>query len=470
MASLNRKKTNLHNSRNATINQSRLEKLMSMGNGVVKGLESESLGLANCPKEVGIEKSIFHRTYLVNDQQSQIDKKELEYFMIKKYNLFKTNPKDCKLIKNNKGDWVCYKFFKKTDFFEYQVNQADSEEFANKMFGILKLLRIAYRLDPKSFVGIKLPHIQYNYKVPSKVRIEKTALKQLCKENSSDNEGDMNSKIKKLYRALSFFFQARFNLINITNKNRKFMVFGRNHTMLENSNHSSDENGNHKNDSNYYVDKTLKKYLKPKSTKKRKRSIQLIDPKISQINEQKKWKKKIKKKHKENEPEKVYVVNKKKKSTKKDKHLQVTDISDQRKKKKNKIKHNRVSLKIQEKNKKKLKEKWTKKMIKQKLKQRRQVKQQLEENSNYKTCSNFVSIANNQPNNQPINNYNDKENGLINKGTQLKKKIEKKRKRGGDLGYDDEDILIQNWSEMSEEDLQSQLINLLLYVKNGENI
>ncbi|KAJ3440560.1 hypothetical protein M0812_14228 [Anaeramoeba flamelloides] len=467
MASLNRKKTKHPNSRTATINQSRLEKLVLMGNGAVTGLERESLGLPNCPKEVGIEKSIFHQTYRVNDQQSQIDKKELESFMIKKYNLFKTNPKDCKLIKNNKGDWVCYKFYKKTDFFEYQVNQADSEEFASKMFQILKLLRIAYRSNPKSFVGIKLPHIQDNYKVPSKVRIEKTALKQLCKESSSDNEGDLNSKIKKLYRALSFFFQARFNLINITNKNRKFMVFGRNHTILENTNHNTNENSNYNKDNNYDVDKTLKKFLKSKSTKKRKRSIQYIDPQISQINQQKKWKKKIKKKHKENEPETIVlsdIKKKKKKSTKKDKHLQGADISDKPKKKK-KIKLNMISLRNQEKNKKKFKEKVTKKMIKQKLKQRRQVKQQLEENSNSKTCSNFVSIANNQSNGKLINNG--QENDLIDKVAHFKKKIVKKRMRDVDLGYDDEDILIQNWSEMSEEDLQSQLINLLLYVKKS---
>ncbi|KAJ6231684.1 hypothetical protein M0813_05757 [Anaeramoeba flamelloides] len=445
MSILKKNKSKSNRCRSSTINQTRLEKLMSMGNNTVRGLKIESLGLSNCPKEVLIGKAIFKRAYELNGQQKEIKEEELETFMIKKYNLFKTNAKNSKLIKKSHQNWLCYKFYKKTSV-ESQIKQADSEQFDNKMLKILKLLRVAYRSDPHLFKGLESQHFQYNYCVPSSVIIEKSALKKLCNENKNQDE-DLISKIKKLYRALSFFFTARFNLINITNKNRKFMVFGRNHPLDEDkrlqkrinkylestpANDSFNKSPNRNRNIPKITDHKHQKHLKLRNAKRVSSSMNLnASFNVNSI-------KLKKKKRKRNKPKKIKLKNNKRS---------------------NYLKVNHPLVENKRKDFKKIKT-----VSKQKIHEMN--------SSNIETCSGSDSpsdlegfsiqdFAENKKTSWPQEKKNPMK--VVNTSQRTNTKQQENQE------YNDEEILIQNWTEMSEEELQGQLIGLLLNLKNSLN-
>ncbi|KAJ3431010.1 hypothetical protein M0812_02686 [Anaeramoeba flamelloides] len=445
MSTLKKNKNKSNRCRSSTINQTRLEKLMSMGNNTVRGLKTESLGQLNCPKEVLIEKSVFKKAYELNGKLKEIQEEELEYFMIKKYNLFKTKSQNSRLIKKSQQNWVCYQFYKKSSVGS-KIKQADSEQFENKMLKILKLLRIAYRSDPHLFKGLESQHFQYNYCVPSSVIIEKSALRKLCNENKNKDE-DLISKIKKLYRALSFFFMARFNLINLTNKNRKFMVFGRNHSLDEDkvlqkrvnkylestpSKDSFNKSPNIKRNIPKITDHKHQKYLKLRNAKRISSSMNLNTSfNVNSI-------KLKKKKRKRNKPKKVKLKNNKRTN-----YLQINGPLVENKRKESKRFKIVTKKKIPEIN-----------------------------SSNIETCSGSGSNSNLES--FSIQDFStDKKTRWPQEKKALKKSVNKTQilntKQEEYLKNNNEEILIQNWTEMSEDELQGQLIGLLLNLKNSLN-
>ncbi|KAJ3430331.1 hypothetical protein M0812_23336 [Anaeramoeba flamelloides] len=231
--------------RTRTKNQKRIESLLQNSPSSVNGITKLMLRLPNCPKEVKISTKVLRSGSVQNDHknnrlQKTINKKELILFMIKKYNLF-YDPNA--ITKANKSDHS-YLTFR-----NYQVcgidsllSIANSKKYEKRQLPkITKKLYLWKQSDPLSFIGLENEHFQEWFQPPHKVRLAKAVLKQFCngspnkKANKSMNQKQNNnnptrsSKIKKLYRAFSFFFSARFNCINISNKSRTEMKFGRNY-------------------------------------------------------------------------------------------------------------------------------------------------------------------------------------------------------------------------------------------------
>ncbi|KAJ3424474.1 hypothetical protein M0812_29195 [Anaeramoeba flamelloides] len=211
--------------RTKTKNQKRIEKLLKDYPKAVQGLNKTMLQLPNCPKEVLVSTAIID---CENDQKHKksntavkrkVTKGELHLFMIKKFNIFED------LGNKTSGQWVKFKYTAQKNF-DSLITKADSPEFEKQLDTITRRLRYWYEQDSTNFRGIEPVHLSNSYSIPYNVIIDKKKLKQFCTEDSTI---DTSSQIKKVYRAFSFFFLARFNCINATNKNRKNMIFRRNY-------------------------------------------------------------------------------------------------------------------------------------------------------------------------------------------------------------------------------------------------
>ncbi|KAJ3439873.1 hypothetical protein M0812_15913 [Anaeramoeba flamelloides] len=203
--------------RTKTKNQKRIERLLDQYPTAVQGLNKAMLQLSNCPKEVSVSPKIIDFGNDQKNNKNKVTKRELILFMIKKFNIF------LDLSNQNESEWVKFKFTRQNSF-DSLITLADSQEFEEKMGAITEKLRYWYNQDRNNFQGMDSAHLEESYKVPSNVIIDKEKLKKFCAEDSTT---DQSSQIKKVYRAFSFFFRARFNCINATNKNRKNMIFGR---------------------------------------------------------------------------------------------------------------------------------------------------------------------------------------------------------------------------------------------------
>ncbi|KAJ6234309.1 hypothetical protein M0813_04112 [Anaeramoeba flamelloides] len=223
--------------RTRTKNQKRIELLLETSPRSVSGLTQLMLKLPNCPKEVKVSSSVID-TYCDKHEQKTVNKKELILFMIKKYNLF-YDPNAA--TKTNKSDHSYLTFRNcQVSGIDSLIKLANSKKFDTKQLSkITKKLYWWKQRDPLTFVGLENEHFQEWFQPPHKVQIAKTVLKQFCTEprnkkikkaqNQKQNNSSQSSEIKKLYRAFSFFFSARFNCINISNKSRTEMKFGRNY-------------------------------------------------------------------------------------------------------------------------------------------------------------------------------------------------------------------------------------------------
>ncbi|KAJ3431832.1 hypothetical protein M0812_20756 [Anaeramoeba flamelloides] len=271
--------------RTKTKNQKRIEKLLEEYPTAVEGLNKGMLQLPNCPKVVRISTKIID---FESDQKSKenmtikrkVTKRELICFMIKKFNIFLDHSDEEEKENENENEnenelkreseWVTFRPSSQKNF-DSIITLIDSKEFEKQLSLTTKRLRYWYEQDSTSFQGVEPAHLSSSYRIPCNVIIDKNQLKKFCAENS---ETDRSSQIKKVYRAFSFFFLARFNCINSTHKNRKKMFFSRNYKFgFGNSqlNKNKIEETFPKTKNEKKIRKESTKHIQLKRTRKRKR-------------------------------------------------------------------------------------------------------------------------------------------------------------------------------------------------------
>ncbi|KAJ3426690.1 hypothetical protein M0812_26258 [Anaeramoeba flamelloides] len=217
--------------RTKTKNQKRIEKLLRDYPTAVQGLNKTMLQLPNCPKEVLVSTAIidFENDHKNNKNNTsikrQVTKRELHIFMIKKFNIFLDHSSEKEQGAKPSDQWVKFKYAAQKNM-DSLITLIDSDEFEKELGTITRRLRYWYEQDSTHFQGVEPAHLSDSYRIPNNVNIDKDKLKKFCTEDSTI---DTSSQIKKVYRAFSFFFLARFNCINATNKNRKNMIFRRNY-------------------------------------------------------------------------------------------------------------------------------------------------------------------------------------------------------------------------------------------------
>ncbi|KAJ6244430.1 hypothetical protein M0813_02395 [Anaeramoeba flamelloides] len=200
---------NIFPPRRRTINQVRLETLLTQYSNSVQGMTLPMLFVPNSPKDVTINNQIFQLS-------TRLSKENVFAYMISKYNLF---PK----INQNNNECVEFKFTP-TNGLNSLISYADSEEFEKQKEIVGVELKKAFQKHQNYFKGFEIYHFSEQFQLPKTVVINKGSLKQLFKDK---NEYDVESRVKKVYRGFAFFFGARYNLINATRKNRKTMKFTR---------------------------------------------------------------------------------------------------------------------------------------------------------------------------------------------------------------------------------------------------
>ncbi|KAJ3445927.1 hypothetical protein M0812_08461 [Anaeramoeba flamelloides] len=203
--------------RRKTVNQERISKLIQMGTGIVKGMTTAQLSLQNAPKELSmhcgaVEKIINTRT----KENVRIEVKDLILTFLSKFNLLPSNFATLCV-----DGWIVFSPTKPNKIDSW-VEYLGTTQFQKKLPKIIQVVANCYKQFPKMFKGMESKFLKTNYHLPKQVTIEKSALKVLCQQETQKN---VKNQMKKLYRGLSFFFKARFNLINGTKKNRLRMTF-----------------------------------------------------------------------------------------------------------------------------------------------------------------------------------------------------------------------------------------------------
>ncbi|KAJ6231350.1 hypothetical protein M0813_06079 [Anaeramoeba flamelloides] len=232
--------------RTRTKNQKRIESLLQHSPRSVSGLTKLMLKLPNCPKEVKISTKVLHSSSETNEKKREktVTKKELILFMIKKFNLF-YDPNANK----SGSSYLSFRSYQASGV-DSLLKIVDSKKYEKRQLPkITKKLYWWQQSDHLAFVGLENEHFQEWFQPPHNVNIEKTILKQFCNESpkskgkskgkskskskskskNKNKNSAQSSEIKKLYRAFSFFFSARYNCINTSNKSRTEMKFGRNY-------------------------------------------------------------------------------------------------------------------------------------------------------------------------------------------------------------------------------------------------
>ncbi|KAJ6251359.1 hypothetical protein M0813_15121 [Anaeramoeba flamelloides] len=202
-------------SRIRTKNQERLEILLKNYPKSTTGMTLVTLKLINTPKKVLVSKTV-----LKNNFDSEFTLDDLVLFMIKKFNLF-YDPE----TKEADDKFYIFRFYKaqKIDHF---LELSETNEFLDKIPKISQSLLDFLQNSRNLVKGIEAKHLENDYKIPMQVSIEKESLRRFCKDQ---NCKDPKNQVKKIFRAFAFFFQARYNLVNRTNKNRIYLIFGRNY-------------------------------------------------------------------------------------------------------------------------------------------------------------------------------------------------------------------------------------------------
>ncbi|KAJ6242553.1 hypothetical protein M0813_22698 [Anaeramoeba flamelloides] len=205
--------------RTKTKNQERLELLLKSYPKSTTGINLMTLKLINTPKKVLIFKEAIEKNF-----EPKLTLQDLILFMIKKFNLFY----DPETQEADDGFYVFH--FYKAQKIDHLIELSETNEFSQKIPLITKSLMFLLQNSSDLIQGIEAKHLECDYNVPRQVSIEKDSLRRLCKDQ---NYTDPKNQVKKIFRALAFFFQARYNLVNKTNKNRIYLIFGRN--SVENS-------------------------------------------------------------------------------------------------------------------------------------------------------------------------------------------------------------------------------------------
>ncbi|KAJ3429686.1 hypothetical protein M0812_25044 [Anaeramoeba flamelloides] len=203
--------------RRKTVNQERIYKLFEIGTHVIKGMTSAQLLLQNAPKEMRIHCDVLHKMMETRASGDlRIEAKDLILVFLYKYNLFPSN-----FATLNHDQYLVFTPIKQTAIGSLAEYIATAN-FQKKVPKIIAVVEEYFEKFPKMFKGMQKEFLKPNYCLPKQVTIEKSALRMLCKQESNRN---VKNEMKKLYRGLTFFFKARFNLINGTRKNRLRMIF-----------------------------------------------------------------------------------------------------------------------------------------------------------------------------------------------------------------------------------------------------
>ncbi|KAJ6239913.1 hypothetical protein M0813_24834 [Anaeramoeba flamelloides] len=203
--------------RRKTVNQERISKLIQMGTGIVKGMTTAQLSLQNAPKELSIHCNAVEKIVNIRTKENvRIDVKDLILTFLSKFNLLPSN-----LATFGIDGWIIFSPIKPKKIDSW-VEYLGTTQFQKKLPKIIEVVANCYKKFPKMFKGMESKFLKPNYHLPKQVTIEKSALKVLCQQETQKN---VKNQMKKLYRGLSFFFKARFNLINGTRKNRLRMTF-----------------------------------------------------------------------------------------------------------------------------------------------------------------------------------------------------------------------------------------------------
>ncbi|KAJ3448739.1 DNA topoisomerase/gyrase [Anaeramoeba flamelloides] len=209
-------------------NQSRIESLIKNYKKYIEGITCSNLWLRNCPKEIVIDSSIFEQEFNMNDKLFKFTLRDLKLFILKKFNLFLSNNNKNKKKENGSKK---YHFTIKGSYFVEKslLDEIDSEEFGDKYELLSKYFQESYERDPTNYQGMLPDMLDRAYSPPSIITIQKIAFKENCKmqENIDENSPQFGEKVQKIQRALSIFFLSKFNLVNSTQMNRDFLIYGR---------------------------------------------------------------------------------------------------------------------------------------------------------------------------------------------------------------------------------------------------
>ncbi|KAJ6240073.1 hypothetical protein M0813_24413 [Anaeramoeba flamelloides] len=208
--------------RRGTKNQLRVNYLINMEPKVIWGINQKILDQINSPQEIYLHSNIVHE---INEceENMNIDKTykmkitddDLDYFMLKQYNLSR--------IKSKNDNWILFGLELLYPSNSNILTQQRSEDFYRKQEYIRNRLIKLYQTKSQLIKGLSEPQLSTEFQIPVKIIIDKNAIHKLCTKKINRQK-----EIRKIERGLISFFRARFNLINKTNFNRLYMVFNQN--------------------------------------------------------------------------------------------------------------------------------------------------------------------------------------------------------------------------------------------------
>ncbi|KAJ6247251.1 hypothetical protein M0813_18778 [Anaeramoeba flamelloides] len=244
--------------RRGTKNQLRVNYLINLRPKVIWGINQKILDQINSPQEIYLHSNIMNEINECEENMNtdktfkmKITDDDLDYFMLKQYNLSR--------IKSKNENWILFGLELLYPSNSNILTQQRSEEFYQKQEYIRLRLTKLYQTKPQLIKGLSESQLSTEFKIPIKIIIDKNAIHKLCTKKINRQK-----EIRKIERGLISFFRARFNLINKTNFNRLYMVFNQNlYTPSTNNN----------------------RYINQPKLKKRRRKI-VITPKIKAKKEQ----------------------------------------------------------------------------------------------------------------------------------------------------------------------------------------
>ncbi|KAJ3450506.1 hypothetical protein M0812_06687 [Anaeramoeba flamelloides] len=197
----------------------------------IEGLDECQLMNPNCPKKVTVDRKILQKEFVIKEENNSkwlLSKKDLSLFFLKKYNLFYKEFVD---PTTQEQSTLTFSFQNGSLFKKDYLEEVNSEEYLEKFYTIEKLVLQCFLEQPDWFSGLKKKHFQQNINPPNKITIEKNSIRDVCKfvtKIENPPEEIISSGLQKMQRAMSLFFKARFNLVNNTKMNRKYLTYTQN--------------------------------------------------------------------------------------------------------------------------------------------------------------------------------------------------------------------------------------------------
>ncbi|KAJ6228501.1 hypothetical protein M0813_08853 [Anaeramoeba flamelloides] len=197
----------------------------------IGGLDECQLMNPNCPKKVTVNAEILTKQFVIEEENHMgwtLSQKDLTLFFLKKYNLFADQPTSCN---KEEHPTLTFSFQNGSILKKVYLEEVNSDEYLEKFSIIEKLVSKCFLEKPGWFSGLNKKHLQQNINPPRKITIEKNSIRDVCKlvtKIENPTEEMISSDIQKIQRAMSLFFKARFNLVNNTKMNRKYLTYTQN--------------------------------------------------------------------------------------------------------------------------------------------------------------------------------------------------------------------------------------------------